>query len=425
MARRGFFAELNYQAQQAEKRQRQRQATAMRAQLAAEREHERAVKAAERAAAAAARASEVERKEAEKQARLAHIQAREAEVAEMNASLRSTYDEIDTLLEATLSVDDYVDLNSLRVTAQHPPFNPGSLGTPIPPVPPFRQLEPPAYVEPGAPTGLAAAFGGKKKHAERVAAAQAEHARRMQEWRGAVAHSRAEHQHAVEMRNQDESARVASLTRAQERYQLGCQEREAQAKAQNDELAKLINELAFDVPAAIEEYVGIVLSNSVYPDAFPVSSEHTFDLETRELTLAVRVPEAASLPSAKEYKYVKSKDEITSTQLSVKAQKERYASAVHETAVRTLHEIFEADRAGKVHSISLTVGVDHLAPATGLPQTVPLVQVAADRQTFMAFDLSQVVARATLEHLGAALSKSPFDLTPADLRRGVRQRGHQ
>ncbi len=94
-----------------------------------------------------------------------------------------------------------------------------------------------------------------------------------------------------------------------------------------------------------------------------------------------------------------------------------------QVAVRTLHEVFEADRAGKIHSIALTVGVDRVAPATGLPETIPFVIVAADRETFSAFDLANVVPEATLSHLGAAMSKSPFDCIPAGAGRGVRVQG--
>src|SRR5205085_10228012 len=130
---------------------------------------------------------------------------------------------------------------------------------------------------------------------------------------------------------------------------------------------------AFDVPAAIEEYVGIVLSNSVYPDVFPVTHEYTFDINTRELELAVTIPEPTAVPAVKEYRYVKAKDEISGTSLPVRAQKDRYANAVWQVAVRTLHEVFEADRAGKIKSIALMVGVDRIAPATGRPETVPLV----------------------------------------------------
>lgn len=120
---------------------------------------------------------------------------------------------------------------------------------------------------------------------------------------------------------------------------------------------------------------------------------------------------------------MKAKDEIASTSLSLKEQKDRYANAVFQVAVRTLHEVFEADRNGKVHSIALSLVTSSISPATGLKEIIPLVIAAADRVTFSGFDLRNVVPRATLEHLGAAVSKSPFDLTPADASRGVRVRG--
>lgn len=422
MAKRGFFAELNYQAQQAEKRQRQQQAASVRAHNTAVRESERAAKIAERARLTAQRANAADRKAAEKEANRLYVRAREMEVEALNTDLTSTYEDIDILLEATLKVDDYVDLESLKSAAVHPAFNPGSLGVAISaPLPPALR-NPPEYTEPAAPTGLAGAFGGKKKHAAAVEVAKAEHARAVHVHEEYVAQRTAEHERALEKHAAAERERLAKLAKTQERYQVECQQRDADAQTRNEELTKFINDLAFDVPAAIEEYVGIVLSNSAYPDAFPVDYEHSFDLSTRELILSVFVPEPSSLPTVKEYRYVKAKDEITSTQLSAKAQKDRYTSAVHETAARTLHEVFEADRAAKIQSIALTVGVNRVAPATGLPETVPLVQVAAGRETFNEFDLANVVAVETLKHLGAALSKNPFDLTPADTGRGVRQR---
>ncbi|MBB6627503.1 hypothetical protein H5V45_09225 [Nocardioides sp. KIGAM211] len=414
---------MNYQAQQAEKRRRQQEAQAVRAYNAAVRDHERAVKAAERAHATAVRASEAERKAAEKEAARLHLEARTAEVEALNTELTSTYDDIDSLLAWTLDTDDYVDLHSLKVIAEHPPFDPGKLGTPVAPVPELVYPPQPTYVEPAAPKGLSGAFGGKKKHAEAVAAAQAEHQQAVAFWHEKNAKSHEHHVATLAKREQDEAARLAKVAEAEAAYRAECDQREADAAARNEELTKFINDLAFDVEYAIEDYVGIVLSNSVYPDAFPVEHDHSFDLATRELTLKVDIPEPAAVPSVKEYKYVKAKDEITETQLTAKAQKDRYAAAVQQVAVRTLHEVFEADRAGKIHSIALTVGTDTIAPATGQPEYVPLVMVAADREIFSSFDLANVVPKATLDHLGAAVSKSPFDLTPADTSRGVRQRG--
>ncbi|HEY9564096.1 MAG TPA: hypothetical protein VIR30_10040, partial [Nocardioides sp.] len=92
----------------------------------------------------------------------------------------------------------------------------------------------------------------------------------------------------------------------------------------------------------------------------------------------------------------------------------------HQVALRTLHEVFEAERRGLIQSISLEVGTETTDPATGIQGYVPFVAVAAERATFMAFDLSEVVPAATLQHLGAAASKNPLGLVPADVS-GIRK----
>jgi restriction system protein len=149
---------MQHQARLAEQRQR----VAAREQAAASRRAEQAWKADQRASLALQRASEADRKRLEKEAVEAHVAARQAEVEQLNAELAATYDQVDSLLESTLDVDDYVDLGSLRRTVEHPPFD-RRLETPIPapaalPDPPYPVFQPPA-----APTGL---FGRQKKLAE-------------------------------------------------------------------------------------------------------------------------------------------------------------------------------------------------------------------------------------------------------------------
>lgn len=381
------------------------------------------MRAAERASAAASRASAAEQKEAQKAAAQAHLEARVAEVASLNANLQQAYSDIDGLLASTLDVDDYVDLESLKITTvEHPPFEPGPLATPVrAPALPVYPPEP-VYAEPAPPKGLSAAFGGKRKHEEAVTAARGAFKAAHQEWRSACERLHAAHTAEVGHRDALEQKRLKSLAEGEAEYQEQCRQREADAEARNKQLSQFINDLAFDVESAIQDYVGVVLSNSVYPDAFPVSYEHSFELQSRELTMKVTVPEPGAVPSVKEYRYVKAKDEIVAAALPLKDQKQRYANAVWQVALRTLHEIFEADRAAKIQSIALTVGTSHLSPATGLPEDIPLVVVAADRGGFASFDLAKVQPQATLTHLGAAMSKSPFDLTPADTSAGVRRR---
>ncbi|WP_440900839.1 hypothetical protein [Actinosynnema sp.] len=333
--------------------------------------------------------------------------------------MEAVYEDIDTLLSATFGVDDYVDLEELRVTAvEHPPFEAGSLAQPSAPVPPLQLPPAPAPPAPQRKGLLTSA----KKHDERAAAAQTRHQEEVARWQAHNDNMRRSHADAVEARERAEQDRLAALAAAQRAYEDACRQREAEAAAQNAELDRFINELAFDVEAAIQEYVGIVLSNSAYPDTFPVQHSHSFDISTRELTLEVSVPEPGTVPTTKAFRYVKAKNEVTETALPQKEQKERYANAVWQVGLRTLHEVFEADRAGRIHSIALTVGTRAVVPATGREEFIPLLVVGAERETFTTFDLSNVVPAATLEHMGAAMSKSPRDLVPADTTRGVRRR---
>ena len=112
--RRGFFAELNHQAQLAERRRQQQARASYREQAAAQRAAIQAQRSAERAQASAARMTEQEQKAAAKEAARLHVESQLAEVVSRNAQLEGTYADIDGLLAATLATDDWVDLEDLR-----------------------------------------------------------------------------------------------------------------------------------------------------------------------------------------------------------------------------------------------------------------------------------------------------------------------
>jgi hypothetical protein len=147
---------------------------------------------------------------------------------------------------------------------EHPPFDPGELATPVPPMPQLVYPPEPAYQEPAAPKGLSGAFGGKKRHEEAVSLARASHKIARRSW-----HKRCTRMHADDVaeaeRQQAERDRVGKLAAAEATYQEGFRQRDADAEARNQELS-------------------------------PFSS-----------ILAVIVPEPSSIPAVKEYRYVKAK----------------------------------------------------------------------------------------------------------------------
>ncbi len=106
--------------------------------------------------------------------------------------------------------------------------------------------------------------------------------------------------------------------------------------------------------------------------------------------------------------------------MSQKACRERFASVVYQVALRSLHEVFEADRRGIIKTISVEVGSNTADPATGIPTYILFVVVAAERALFLSFDLSAVVPALTLERSGASVSKNPYGLVAAEVT-GVRR----
>lgn len=419
MARRGFFAELHHQSKVAQRERERAEREANRRYLTSVRQSEHAKKLSERAQEQLSKAAISERKRFEKEAIGAYVASQEAEVAERNEKLKQTYEEIDTLLSATLQVDDFVDLNSLRVDVVHPPFDRADLEVPLPRTSKAPNPTEPALTLPDPPTGLFS-FLSKKKYEEAVEVVKSAHAKALVDWRTVCDELAAHHRKAEETRIIDELKRLKTLKSERERYAIECAKRVTAAAEDNAKLDELIANLGYGTAEAIQEYVSVVLANSVYPDYFLVTHEFEFDARTAELRLRVLVPAPTELPEIKAYKYSKVSDEISSSTLSQKECRERYAGAVHQVSLRSFHEVFESDRRGLIKTISLEVGTNTIDPATGLSTYVPFVIAAADRESFLQFELSAVIPSLTLGRLGANVSKNPYSLS-AVARVGVRR----
>ena len=117
MARKqGFFAAMTQANRQNERQRLAAFRAHEKAQLQAIRARERAVKAAERA-----------RLSDEKEARRAYAEARQDEADAMAADVAAHREAIEGVLAATLKVDDYIDLDTLKQKPVIPPFDGGPL----------------------------------------------------------------------------------------------------------------------------------------------------------------------------------------------------------------------------------------------------------------------------------------------------------
>jgi restriction system protein len=419
--RRGFFAELQHQSVVADRNRRQAQAAAVRDQARASAASERARKAENRARALRTRGDAAALKAAEALSVREHLESRQAEVEALNSDLEVQLEEIDGLLSATLAVDEFVDLGALHKQAEHPPFT-SVHERPLSPPVPIQAPPEPVFVAPVEPKGLSGMFGGKKKFHEGLTRAQAEFAVAHDAWQVEAGQVPMRQFEQMEEQRKADEVRQAQLEADMATYRDECGQRQRKVDEDNAELDRLIQDLAAGKPDAVEEYIGIVFVNSVYPDGFPGVANYHYDAATRELAVSLQFPRPEQVAGVKQYKYVKAKDEIAETQQTQKEQRERYSNVVNNMTLRTLHEMWESDRAGHIGTISLTGFVEHIDPATGKEVQTPLVALATERDRFLDIDLSRVTPHETLRHLDANLSKNPHGLVGIDLGQGVR--GH-
>lgn len=306
----------------------------------------------------------------------------------MNADLVGEVEALETLLGATLDVDDYLDFEGLKVDPEIPPFQPGVLATPAQ-APEVESFLP-------APLAGVGKFmpGAKAKHEAAVKLTE-------------EAFERAKAEHA-----EREREREAALGEARLRHEADVAKMRAQADAQNAEVDAFKARFDASEPEAIVEYFSLVLDASSYPEGFPKTYRMAFVPESKQLVIEYELPTLDAIPTDKQYRYIKARDAIESSDRPASWVKTIYSSVVAQTTIRTLHEIFEADRDAKIDTIVFNGYVKTIDPATGKPITPHLVTVRASRDAFLQLDLRNVEPLACLKGLNASVSKSPSELVP-------------
>ena len=193
-------------------------------------------------------------------------------------------------------------------------------------------------------------------------------------------------------------------------------ELEAKRRAEHDAEVAQVDDFAGGVaasePDALVDYFGLVLNASRYPETSPRRHRLAYVPDSRQLVVEFELPGLDVVPVERAFRYVKARDEITSTSLPAKDRKARYASVLAQVSLRTVHELFEADRTRAVDSVVFNGIVDSIDPRTGQPVQPCLITLRTTRTAFEELDLGLVDPEACLRHLNASVSKSPTELAP-------------
>lgn len=363
----------------------------IRQQVVAAREEERRRREAERARVAAQRAA------AQQQ-----VEAATAEVDRMNQMLEAEVATLESLLAQTLAVDDHLDFETLKDSTDLPEFDPGPLGVPAPsPIHENPQLELPLR-----PSLLGRLVPGwKKRHSEQTVAARARHGE-------AVKAAEATHAAALEAHEKSERERNEKLLAARAEHEAAAAQLRIEVDAQHRRIDQFREEFEAGKPEAVCAYFDLVLQRSSYPEGFPKTTRLAFVPESKQLVVEYELPPFEIVPAVKSYKYIKAKNSVSGSSRPLTQRKQLYASAVAQVTIRTLHELFEADRSRLLDTIVLNGMVSAIDKGTGKEIRPCLVTVRTTRGTFESIDPSRVEPLACLRAINASVSKSPAELAP-------------
>lgn len=305
--------------------------------------------------------------------------------AEQTREIESSVERLESVLAATLDVDDFLDLETLKPPLALPPFNDHAVRD-SPPAPGIAEFLP------AERSGMRRVFGSSARHDQ-----QTEEARRRFE------DARLAHQEDI----RKHYAMVDALKRDHERE---CQRLTEEHRVVTERVSTLQQGLASGDLDAVIEYLDLVLARAVYPDDFPHSWRLAFSPERGLLSIDYELPTPSVVPTEKAYRYIKASDAITPVARAAAQRKQLYTSVVCQVALRVPHEVLEADRLGVVREIVFNGHVSGSDVATGHRVRRCVVGYRSTRPDFEALDLVHVEPFACLKHLKARLSKDPSSL---------------
>ncbi len=179
------------------------------------------------------------------------------------------------------------------------------------------------------------------------------------------------------------------------------------AQEEHNKKVDILKDLYFQRDAnSIIEYCELVLNNSEYPDSFPKNFNLEYNPDNRILIIEYVLPSPENFPKLSEVKYIATKKELKEYYISDNQLSKLYDNAIYNICLRTLHEIFEADKADAIVLLVFNGWVESVNKATGKNVNNCIVSVQARKEDFLQIELANVDPKACFKSLkGVGSSK--------------------
>ena len=358
------------------------------------------------------KAERVQRATQQKEAKRHYLEAQKEEAADRAADANEVQEALASTLAATLTRDDTIEFESLKDRAPFPtptPSRPKPPAAPAPtqvPSPPRRES---LVYQPKL--GLLDRLIRSRREAKETET-KARFEGDLRTWQEAKEHTEAANRAATEVHArrleelEREHARAVGVWQAEREAYL---EKQAVMHGGVDEFRSRYE--ARD-PEAITEYCDMVLGNSEYPDCLPREFELDLNPETGILVVDYRFPAPDDLPTLAEVRYVQSSDSFTEKHLTDAQKAKLYDELLYQITLRTVHEIFEADRIHAIQAVVFNGIVTSIDRATGKEVTACVLSMQVGREAFLEVNLANVDPKACFRQFKGIGSSKLHSVTP-------------
>lgn len=165
-------------------------------------------------------------------------------------------------------------------------------------------------------------------------------------------------------------------------------------------------------PEAIIEYCELVLNNSQYPDNFPQNFEIDYNPDNKILIVEYALPPLDQFQTLNEVKYIASRDEFKEYHISETQLIKLFELTMYKITLRTVHELFEADKTNALDAISFNGWINSINRATGKRENTCILSIQVKKQEFIEIDLSQVDPKACFKNFKGVGSSKLSGITP-------------
>lgn len=245
---------------------------------------------------------------------------------------------------------------------------------------------------------LRAIFGGAAKYAEKQ---KTKYQDALNEWRKITVEAEKKNE-AIEQKYAKDKAQWQSDKKLYDNEQIAF-------NAAIDELRVCYPEKK---PEAVIDYCKMILRGSEYPSSFPKKFELQYNGDNGMLLIDFQLPYIDDISNRVLVKYVKSRDEFEEKFLSQAVLSKLFDSIIYQITLRTLHELFDADVANALLSITFNGIVTAPDPATGHEVSKCILSVQASKSDFNAIELTAIDPKTCFKALKGVGSAKLSTITP-------------